>query len=319
MRPLSSGRSARMARQARTERTVRPARAAEQTRSKVRATRRPQRNRWQRFKDAVGERIARLRPGRSAYVLAFGVLAVCSLGGLAYGGYFRPVIAAFDSAVAGLWAATGMNVTAIDVEGRFHTTRDALRTALRAEPGSPILDFDPEAARARIEALPWVDDARVLRLFPSTIFVEITEKHPFALWQVNGEVWLIEEDGGLITRDDAARFAGAVPLVVGEGAEAEVAELVAALAGQRDVAAHVASAVRVGGRRWDLILVTGARVKLPESNLADALKDLARLDAEQGLFAKDIESVDLRLPDRITVVPRAAGGPGDGVQRGEDL
>lgn len=318
MRPLSSDRTARNARRARPERTVRPARVPDAPeRTKVRATvrRRPQRSRMARIREWLGERIARLKPGRSAYVLAAIVLALCGVGGLAYGGYFKPVAAAFDSAAAGLLTASGMTVSAIDVEGRVYTTREELRAAIGAEPGSPILDFDVEAARARIEALAWVDDARVVRLLPGTIFVEITEKRPFALWQVDGEVWLIEENGGLITREDAGRFAGTVPMVVGEGAEAKVAELVSALAGEREVAEHVASAVRVGGRRWDLILVSGARVKLPESNLADALKDLARLDAEQGLFAKDIESVDLRLPDRITVVPRAPGG---GAAEGED-
>jgi len=318
VRPLSSDRTARNARRARPERTVRPARVADAPeRTKARATvrRRPQRSRMVRFREWLGERMARMKPGRSAYILAAIVLGLCGIGGLAYGGYFKPVAAAYESAAAGLLSASGMTVSAIDVRGRVYTTREELRAAIGVEQGSPILDFDVEAARARIEALAWVDDARVMRLLPGTIFVEIVEKRPFALWQVDGQVWLIEEDGGLITREDAARFAGTVPLVVGEGAESKVAELIAALAQERTVAANVASAVRVGGRRWDLILVTGARVKLPESNLADALKDLARLDAEQGLFAKDIESVDLRLPDRITVVPRAPGG---GAAEGED-
>ena len=54
-------------------------------------------------------------------------------------------------------------------------------------------------------------------------------------------------------------------------------------------------------RRWNLRLKNGIDVRLPDTNIEQALDTLARVDREKGLLTRDIASVDLRLPDRVTV------------------
>jgi cell division protein FtsQ len=59
--------------------------------------------------------------------------------------------------------------------------------------------------------------------------------------------------------------------------------------------------VRVGGRRWNLHLDSGIDVALPEQDPESAWHRLAAADRSDKLLARNIEAVDLRLPDRLVV------------------
>ena len=61
------------------------------------------------------------------------------------------------------------------------------------------------------------------------------------------------------------------------------------------------ASVLIGERRWNLRLKNGVNVRLPEAGVARALDQLAALDREKNLLARDISLVDLRLPDRVTL------------------
>jgi len=63
----------------------------------------------------------------------------------------------------------------------------------------------------------------------------------------------------------------------------------------------VRASVRVADRRWNLRLLNGIDVRLPETDVAAAFDRLVALDHAKKLLARDITMVDLRLPDRVTV------------------
>ena len=78
--------------------------------------------------------------------------------------------------------------------------------------------------------------------------------------------------------------------------------LAAGLDGHRLIFAKKrAASVLVAERRWNLRLTNGMDVRLPETDLQSALDRLVALDREKKLLSRDITTVDLRLPDRITV------------------
>jgi cell division protein FtsQ len=158
--------------------------------------------------------------------------------------------------------------------------------------------MDADAARTGLERMPLVASATVHKLYPNTLAVTIEERKPFALWQLDGRVHLIAEDGKVIQeiRDD--RFAS-LPFVVGEGAELRAQEIVNALAGVPEVRQRVRAAVLVAKRRWNLTLDNDVVVRLPEGELVEALRSLADLQAEGGVFDKAVLAIDLRLPDRV--------------------
>src|SRR5690606_33578487 len=223
------------------------------------------------------------------------------------GGWLAWRLGAVEAAGAAAFAridaaarSAGFAVQEVFVVGRAETDLEALRAAVGAKRGDSMLAFDPAAARERLLALGWVKEASVRRRLPNAIDVTVVERRPFALWQHEGRLALVDRDGEVITREGLQRFAH-LPLVVGEDAGRQAAALLDALALQPRLYAEVEAAIRVGGRRWNVKLKNGVEVNLPEERAAEAWARLADLEAQQGLTAKDIVAIDLRLPELLVV------------------
>ncbi len=195
-------------------------------------------------------------------------------------------------------AEAGLSVRQVLLEGRGETSRGALMRALRVRRGQPILTFDPAGAKARLEALPWVRSAAVERRLPDIVYVRLVERRPMALWQNHGHVVLVDREGVVITDNGLERFAD-LPLIVGADAPRRAPEFLALLAAQPALLRRVSAAVHVGGRRWNLRLDNDIDVRLPERDPGAALARLAELDRVHRLLAREVSTVDLRVPDRL--------------------
>jgi cell division protein FtsQ len=197
-------------------------------------------------------------------------------------------------------ARLGLVVSDIKVEGRETTDRETILTALGAGPGTPILAVNPQRAKEQLESLPWVRSAVVERRLPDTLCVRLVERKPLALWQHGGKLELIDHEGGIIPVSRLDRFAK-LPLVVGEGAAVHAAELLDMLATEPDLASRVTAAVRVGDRRWNLRIDNAIDVLLPADGPAAAWAQLARLERSNAILKRDVQTVDVRLPDRLVL------------------
>ncbi len=113
---------------------------------------------------------------------------------------------------------------------------------------------------------------------------------------------MIDRDGVELAADELEKFKD-LPLVTGEDAGKNVASLLDLLKAEPGVAFNVASAARVGARRWDLHLKNGTVVMLPEQEAELALARLARAQATKHILDKNIAVIDLRLPDMLVVQP----------------
>ena len=148
----------------------------------------------------------------------------------------------------------------------------------------------------------------VERRLPDTIYVDITERRPYAIWQNQGKFQLIDRNGEVVTNEDVATFSD-LPLVVGEGAPAHAADMLTALAAVPDIKSRVAAIVRVGERRWNLELKNQVTVMLPEGHEPAALTRLNDLQSQQQLLDRKLLFVDMRLPDRLAVQARPQPAP----------
>ena len=238
---------------------------------------------------------------RGKWFLLAGVFLVSGLVyGAFVGGQTQRLFDALHSGIDNFAVAAGFGVKRVTVEGKTHATDADITTALQAGPSNLTLAFDTDAAKARLESVPWVKHAQVMRLLPSTIQVVIEERVPYAIWQNRGETFVIDSDGVVLA--PALREAyGHLPLVVGEGAGKRASALLDTLAPFSELKEHVVASFRVGDRRWTLQLASGLEILLPDDNVAEALQALTRLEAEHGVFDRNIAAVDLRLGDRVTV------------------
>jgi len=201
-------------------------------------------------------------------------------------------------------ASLGLRVETIVIEGRANTPEPLLRAALGISRGDPILGFSLDAARRNVEKLSWVDQATIERRLPDTVVVQLVERRPFAIWQNQGKFVLIDRDGQTVTNEDVAQFRQ-LPLVVGPGAPGAATPLIDALTQHPGLLARLVAAVRVGERRWNLQLRGGMNVMLPEGHEAAAIERLVALQQDHALLDRPLEVVDMRLPDRLVLRPRA--------------
>jgi cell division protein FtsQ len=197
----------------------------------------------------------------------------------------------------------GFAATDIRIEGREKTPQALVEQALGVRKGDPILTISLSEARKHIEAIPWVRGAVVERVLPHTIRVVLDERSPFAVWQNKGNFTLIDPAGRVVSDADISAFVNVLPLVVGEGAPLDAARLLAAYNKYKPLAGRMLAAIRVGQRRWDLCMSSGAIVQLPEGAEDQALARLADLQTDKALLDRPLAEIDMRLPDRLRVRP----------------
>jgi cell division protein FtsQ len=196
--------------------------------------------------------------------------------------------------------AAGFDVGAVTITGQSRLTEKELLAASGVTSRQSLPFLDASAVRERLMATPLVKSARVMKLYPNRLVIAVEERVPHALWQQDGRVSVISEDGVVIDELRDERYLG-LPFVVGDGAQKRLPEFLAVIAALGDIAPRIKAGVLVAGRRWDIEMTNGVMVKLPEQNPGPALEALMRLQREARVLDKDIMSIDLRSSDRVVV------------------
>jgi cell division protein FtsQ len=226
--------------------------------------------------------------------LAFGFLGATALYGTWQGGMLPGLVSQTAN-------SAGLSVDAIHITGHQRTTQAEVLEALGFDANPSIVNLDVEQARLNLLQLPWVASASVGKAYPSAVSVEIVEKKAGAIWQNGSEIVALDETGAAI---GPARLAGdrALPAFVGEGAD-KTGMLFAAMVRQQApaIAAEVKVHIRIADRRWDLLMMNGVTVKLPEIAPELALATLNEMQASSDVLNRDVTVIDLRVPGRTTL------------------
>jgi cell division protein FtsQ len=119
----------------------------------------------------------------------------------------------------------------------------------------------------------------------------------------------VDRVGQVVTNQDVSQFRK-LPQIVGAGAPAAAAELLDALTERPALQEKVAASVRVGERRWNLVMSNGIEVMLPEGHVIPALDRLVQLQRDHAVLDRPLAAIDLRLPDRLVMRPRAEAKDG---------
>jgi cell division protein FtsQ len=243
------------------------------------------------------ERHVPRRAGMAATVL----LLLGSAGfGIVRGGHFEEFTAALSDSRNALANSAGFRITTVAINGRRQLSQDEVLAIGGVNGRSSLLFLDAAAVRDKLKANPWISEATVQKLYPGQLRIDIVERTAFALWQQDGRLSVIADDGAVLEPYVSRRFL-TLPLVVGKGAETRARDFLALLARYPQVASVTKAAIFVGERRWNLRLKDGLDIRLPENEVGNALAALSTLDKEDKLFSRDIVAVDMRLPDRLTV------------------
>jgi len=90
-------------------------------------------------------------------------------------------------------------VEQVEVEGAVYTDERALAAIVEELRGTPVLRVDTDAAERELEAIPWVEDARVTTDFPRRVKIEIRERSPIVAYQAGDDRYrVIDREGRVL-------------------------------------------------------------------------------------------------------------------------
>lgn len=192
-------------------------------------------------------------------------------------------------------------VSAMAVVGASETLTQQVREVLPVDFPLSQFELDLEEMRERVAELPAVDTARLRIRTGGILEVAVDERLPVAVWRSPEGLHLIDAEGVVVAGAAARADRADLPLLVGLGADTEVAEARAILAAADPIAPRVRGLQRRGDRRWDLVLDRDQRILLPETGAVQAVERVVALNEVTRLLDRDLLAVDLRVPRRPTL------------------
>ncbi|WP_377512971.1 cell division protein FtsQ/DivIB [Octadecabacter sp. R77987] len=187
------------------------------------------------------------------------------------------------------------------VDGADDALASDVREVLPVEFPISSFDLDLEEMRQTVEALNAVADA-TLRVRPGGILqVDIVQRVPVAVWRQSDGLRLIDADGHIVGPLHFRADRADLPLIAGDGAREQLAEGLQLYRAAGPLAPRMRGVMRMGERRWDIVLDRDQRILLPTDDPVSAFERVVALAQARDMLERDVVVVDMRNPDRPTV------------------
>ncbi|WP_135503537.1 cell division protein FtsQ/DivIB [Roseovarius aestuariivivens] len=192
-------------------------------------------------------------------------------------------------------------VNLMAVEGASREIEEDVREIFPHDLPASSFDIDLDAVREMIVGLPAVADASVRIRQGGVLVAEITERQPAAIWRSRDGLGVVDATGVVIGELTRRAERPGLPVIAGKGADRAVPEALAILQAAEPLAGRLRGLVRIGERRWDVVLDRGQRILLPEAAPVRALERVIVLADVQDMLERDVAVVDMRLGQRPTI------------------
>ncbi len=167
----------------------------------------------------------------------------------------------------------------------------------------PMSSFDLDLAqiRTQVESLAPVKAANV-RIRPGGILqIDVEERSPAMIWRSHQGLALLDKTGAHVAELGRRAMHPDLPLIAGVSADLMAGEALDLIATARPLGGRLRGLVRIGERRWDVVLDRGQRIMLPQDRPVQALERVIVVSEVQDLLERDVAVVDMRIAARPTV------------------
>jgi len=211
--------------------------------------------------------------------------------------------------LAGAVWALDRPIRVISMDGSFQRVSPGqVENAVAPFASRGFLSADLDAIQRAVEAVPWVDHARVQRRWPNSLHVVVVEETAAARW---GQSGLLNTRGQLFVRE-ATHVPAELPRLSGpDGTEAQVAQRFLATQGRMLEAGMRIAALRLDERgAWEMDLDSGVTVRLGRREVDERLDRFIRT-ASQVIAHRlnDVSYVDMRYSNGFAIGWRNAQAP----------
>ena len=167
-------------------------------------------------------------------------------------------------------------------------------------------DLDIKYLHKVLNDIPAVASAAIKVTVSGVLQIDISERIPAFIWRKDDVISVIDEKGEFIRLATSRLDYPELPLVVGEAANLSIADISSLMEDNQYFLDQVRAFVRVGERRWDLVLDNNLRIMLPQAEFLAAFDRLMLMSESGSLFSNQLSSIDMRLVERPTVRVGAA-------------
>lgn len=181
--------------------------------------------------------------------------------------------------------------------------------------GQNILVVNLETWRRRLVGSPWIRDARLRRVLPGTIEVDVVERQPMGIARVGGQLFLVDDTGVIIEEYGPAHAEFDLPIIDGlrsdptaggpliEASRAGLANrLLRAVEAKPELARRI-SQIDVHNPRNAVVILDQdpALLRLGHERFLERLQSYLELAPVLRRTVAEVDYVDLRFDDRVYV------------------
>ncbi len=189
-------------------------------------------------------------------------------------------------------------ISSMDIPGVSEDLAEQIRVAAFVRLPANSLEVDVNQVRERVESLDAVERASVRAHANGVLEIRAIERLPVVVWRSMTGLQLLDHNGVRVAEVDSRLRRPDLPLIAGAGAAAHVPQALRLLDGAQPLHDRIRGLVRVGERRWDLVLDRDQIIQLPEEDPLSALRRVMALHAAEDLLDRDVVAIDLRNPER---------------------
>jgi cell division protein FtsQ len=211
------------------------------------------------------------------------------------------VAAKYDAMMDAVRERPEFMVTAVQITGADRALTAAISEVARIDLPVSSFDLDVDALRAKVTDLTAVRAAQVKVNPGGTLEIAVVQRTPVAVWRFADGLRLIDDEGVMTGMIAERADRSDLPLIAGDGAKDAIDEALQLFAAAAPIAPRVRGLVRMGERRWDMVLDNDLRVLLPTGHPVQALERVIALQQAQEMLDRDVAVVDMRLGDRPTL------------------
>lgn len=186
----------------------------------------------------------------------------------------------------------------VTVANIMHTDKTKLTKILTNYYGQNTLFLNLSDLAQDIKQLEWVKNVEIRKFLNGTVYIKIFEYQPVAIWQNKGTLYLIDEEGHIISSKNIEKFKNLL-LVIGNDALNHLSSIMPFI--DKNLQKDITALIRVGERRWNMKLKSAVEIKLPENYTASALNYITSLYNQNVISSNDIKIIDLRIPKKIFI------------------
>ena len=187
------------------------------------------------------------------------------------------------------------------IDGSSDELANEIREILPLDFPVTYFDLDIKYLHKVVNEIPAVASAAIKISVGGVLQINVTEKSPAFIWRKDNVMSVIDETGSFIRIANSRVDYPKLPLVVGEAANLVVSEISSLMQANEYFKDHVRAFIRVGERRWDLILENNVRIMLPQREFLAAFDRLMLMNEAGSLLSGRLSNIDMRLVVRPTV------------------